>query len=473
MRKKLLPIVLSGALTLTLALPPYTAHANADIDLQISELREKIRQGEGKQVEAQKKLDENRSKQEAEKQELSRIEGELKKTKEKIRELNDKISKTEKNLEKAKRDLAAAKKRVAEREQFLNERVRLIYEKGEVSYLEVLLQSTSFSDFLARFEALRAVSEQDYQMLEDNRRDHEKIKTAKAKIEKSLVALGELRKEVKAERSILAKQEKEHQATLASLQKEGRHLDHMNAQEAAAMSQLVDQLAKAEAAKAEWQQREEQRKREEAEQKRQEAERQKRGAEQPQQQEQQQDKQEQPQQEQQQQPQQEQQQPNKKVAKNPPANPPQQAPSKPAPSKPAPAPAPAPKPSPPAGGQFGWAVPGYHHVSSGFGWRWGAPHNGIDIPAPIGTPIVAIADGTVTAAGPASGFGNWVVIYHGNGYSSVYGHMRGSSIKVRAGQRVSRGQHIAGVGNEGFSTGPHLHLEIHQNGRPLNPMRFY
>jgi hypothetical protein len=109
--------------------------------------------------------------------------------------------------------------------------------------------------------------------------------------------------------------------------------------------------------------------------------------------------------------------------------------------------------------------------TSGFGYRWGVLHAGIDIAGPIGTPIVAVADGTVIDAGPASGFGQWIRIRHDDGTISVYGHI--SAIYVHAGQRVLAGDRIAGMGNLGFSTGTHLHLEIWLGGKDkVDPVRW-
>lgn len=100
--------------------------------------------------------------------------------------------------------------------------------------------------------------------------------------------------------------------------------------------------------------------------------------------------------------------------------------------------------------------------TSGFGARWGTSHLGIDLAAPIGTPIVAASDGTVIEAGPASGFGLWVKVQLSDGTVHVYGHM--NSFSVREGQKVKCGEEIAEVGNRGQSTGPHLHFEVWQNG---------
>ena len=107
--------------------------------------------------------------------------------------------------------------------------------------------------------------------------------------------------------------------------------------------------------------------------------------------------------------------------------------------------------------------------TSDFGARWGTIHGGIDIANAIGTPIVAVMDGTVIDSGPASGFGNWIRIKHEDGTISVYGHM--ATLDVAVGQTVTAGQKIAGMGNLGFSTGPHLHFEVHPDGGgPIDPV---
>lgn len=102
--------------------------------------------------------------------------------------------------------------------------------------------------------------------------------------------------------------------------------------------------------------------------------------------------------------------------------------------------------------------------TSGFGARWGVEHLGVDIAAPIGTPIYAVEDGTVISAGPASGFGMWVRLQHANGDITVYGHVNTATVSV--GQHVLAGDQIATVGNRGFSTGPHCHFEVWDHGGP-------
>ena len=105
--------------------------------------------------------------------------------------------------------------------------------------------------------------------------------------------------------------------------------------------------------------------------------------------------------------------------------------------------------------------------------RWGQMHYGVDLAAPLGTPIYAATDGVVLKAGRVSGFGNAVYIQDADGNVHLYGHMR--YYDVEAGQIVHAGDQIAKVGNEGYSTGPHLHYEIHRggmDGRPTDPEKW-
>jgi murein DD-endopeptidase MepM/ murein hydrolase activator NlpD len=125
----------------------------------------------------------------------------------------------------------------------------------------------------------------------------------------------------------------------------------------------------------------------------------------------------------------------------------------------------------PLAGLYGDAVyvqPAEGRFTSGFGARWGRSHNGIDVAAPIGTPIYALTAGVVEEAGAASGFGQWVVLRHEDGTKTVYGHV--NRFFVREGQEVDAGERIAEVGNRGFSTGPHLHFEVYdEDDAPLDP----
>lgn len=122
-------------------------------------------------------------------------------------------------------------------------------------------------------------------------------------------------------------------------------------------------------------------------------------------------------------------------------------------------------------GLDGWAYPTDKNktkTSSSFGPRGGEQHNGTDLAGPLGTPIYAARDGEVIAAGPASGFGNWIVLQHdvdGKRVDTVYGHMERSGVLVRVRQKVKAGEMIGRIGSEGQSTGPHLHFEVWDGGR--------
>lgn len=111
-------------------------------------------------------------------------------------------------------------------------------------------------------------------------------------------------------------------------------------------------------------------------------------------------------------------------------------------------------------------------LSSGFGVRWGAMHAGIDFADTFGTPIRAVTDGTVIEAGLASGFGLWVRVQQDDGTIGVYGHMQ--DILVQVGQQLKAGDVLATVGNRGYSTGPHLHYEVHAGeGAAIDPLPWF
>ena len=130
------------------------------------------------------------------------------------------------------------------------------------------------------------------------------------------------------------------------------------------------------------------------------------------------------------------------------------------------------------GGEMKWPLPGYSTISSGYGWRFNGTdfHTGIDITGGgcMGADIVAANTGTVVKANNSyvagSGYGMYIIIDHGGGKSTLYGHC--SQLLVSEGQVVSRGQTIAKVGSTGWSTGPHLHFEVREGGQHVNPLPY-
>ncbi|MBH8600282.1 M23 family metallopeptidase [Thermoactinomyces sp. CICC 23799] len=130
----------------------------------------------------------------------------------------------------------------------------------------------------------------------------------------------------------------------------------------------------------------------------------------------------------------------------------------------------------PSSDGFLWPVNGT--VTSPFGMRYHPVHReyrmheGMDIAAKMGTPIRAASSGEVIEARPSKGYGYVIVIYHGNGLSTLYAHMYAQTVKVEVGQKVSAGDVIAAVGSNGFSTGPHLHFEVHKGSTPVDPASY-
>lgn len=129
-----------------------------------------------------------------------------------------------------------------------------------------------------------------------------------------------------------------------------------------------------------------------------------------------------------------------------------------------------------SGGELGWPVPGHYRLSSEYNPR-NSPisgiyefHTGIDIPAPYGIPVVASGDGTVIYSGVRNGYGNTIMIDHGGGIVTLYGH--NSSLVARVGQVVKKGETVAKIGSTGYSTGNHCHFEVRKNGTHTNPWNY-
>ena len=125
-----------------------------------------------------------------------------------------------------------------------------------------------------------------------------------------------------------------------------------------------------------------------------------------------------------------------------------------------------------------WPCPTYTYISSEFGGRvspitgeWQSGHKGIDIASGKGNPVIAAASGTVVKSYLSSSYGNYVVISHGGGLMTAYGHQ--SSFAVSVGDVVTQGQVIGYVGSTGNSTGPHLHFEVYVNGATVDPKSYF
>jgi murein DD-endopeptidase MepM/ murein hydrolase activator NlpD len=306
---------------------------------------------------------------------IQTIENNLQVTESKIANLEAELSKTEQQITNLKDQISKTEKRLQEQNDLLMKRIRVMYENGSISYLDVILSSTSFSDFLDRVFALSIIAEQDKKILDEVKKDREQLQTQQDQLLAEQKQQKAAYSELSALRQLQQQQKSQKETALAQVHNERVKEEQELQQEQQAMDEIA---ARIQAMLAQ-----------------------------------------------------------------------QQAGSQ-------------------GGGDSGgqsssgwiWPVPSSHVISSGYGPRAGGFHKGIDIAAPIGTPIVAVADGTVLFAGPASGFGHWVVILHSGGVMSVYGHMYGNELYVSAGQKVKAGQQIAAVGSDGESTGPHLHFAV-------------
>ena len=112
----------------------------------------------------------------------------------------------------------------------------------------------------------------------------------------------------------------------------------------------------------------------------------------------------------------------------------------------------------------------FGHRANPFGGYSVETHKGMDIKGPMGAPVKSMAKGKVIFSGRKGGYGNCIILEHGSGFQTLYGHL--SKIIVKSGQKIEIGQHIGNIGSTGRSTGPHLHYEVHQNGKRINPISF-
>lgn len=268
------------------------------------------------------------------------------------------------------------------RQEALRKRVRTIYEEGQMSYLEVLLQSSSISDFLSRIEYMACLVENDQKILTDIRIEKDQLDEKK----ELLIAKKDEAEKLKQQ----AEAAKVHLDSSKS-QKEVALLENKKYQE-----ELLIQIEKLEKDSKELEAK------------------------------------------------------IRELQKN-------------------------------SGGIIGsvgvWPTPGYSYITSSFGYRTHpitrkySLHSGIDIAAPMKARIVASGAGNVIFSGWYGAYGNAVIIDHGNKVSTLYGHM--SSIAVGEGKAVVGGQTIGYIGTTGWSTGPHLHFEVRNNGVPSNPLQYF
>ena len=329
-----------------------------------------------------------------------------------------------------------------EREQYeaMKLRIQYMYEKGDSSYLDMLLSSGSMSELLNRAEYIQEISVYDRDMLEKYKAVVADIAATKAKLEEELAQLEDLKTQTEAKQASVLMLADEKNKELANLNSQLETQAELRAgyeadlaETNARIAQMEEEIRKAEEEARRRAEEEARRKaEEEARRKAEEAAREREGAGEA----------------------------SGKAVDAPKDN------GKSSSSVSAPA-------SSKGTGSLSWPLPASDYITSGFGHRESptagasSNHQGIDIGASTGSSITAADGGTVITASYSSSAGNYVVISHGNGLSTVYMHC--SKLLVSEGDTVSKGQTIAKVGSTGYSTGPHLHFGVRKNGSYVDP----
>lgn len=397
---KLGAIGVSSALALTLLFPSVT-HADLNsLKDQQSQKQQELNDAKSKEQDAKSKQQQDQQQIDVNASAIEQLSSQIDQKETQIVQLQSQIFQKNQEIDKTQTELTALEQQVQQRDTLMKERVRLMYEEGDVQYLDVLLSSTSFSDFLDRFDALQLIFRQDTVILQQDKDDRDKVAAKKTQLQQQSASLNQMKSNQESQKSQLDSMKSQKEAINRQL---SQNLDQQK--------KIADQeLAIQNAAISAIYQLQQQISTEQYKQ-------------------------------------------NTQPTTN------DQNPYK-------------------QNGPFGWPLPGHYAISSDYGVRIDpftgkqAGHNGIDIPAPEGTPIVAAQDGTVITAGWVEGFGNCIIIDHGGGLWTLYGHQVNGGIVVSVGQKVTKGQLIGHVGSTGRSTGPHLHFGVYVNGVTVNPHQY-
>lgn len=402
----------------------------AEIDKQLKKLQQDVKQAKEQQAKAASRNQEAKHYKNKTNLNLKYVLGQVDIVKGKMKDTSGKIAVTEQSLKKTAEELEDTEARIVSREKVLESRVRLMYTDGAVSYLDVLLSSNSFTDFLDRADSLKMIVDQDQELLVQHKADKALVVEKKQELEGQYAQAKKLYGDLEDQRSLLKQKEEEKQELIAYYDKEIQDSDDISEEQNTKLVELASQRSALEKEKDKIKAEEAARKAAaaKAEAARREAEAKKRAA---------------------------------AAAASSSSSGSSSATAY-------------------AGGDGPLLMPvGAARISSPYGYRThpvtgevGKLHTGTDFAVPQGTSIHAADSGTVLVAEWWNGYGNCVIIDHGGGMWTLYGHIRDGGIKVKAGEHVSRGQVIAESGSTGRSTGPHLHFEVRIDGKPVNPMPY-
>lgn len=364
-----------------------------------------------------------------------------------ITTIEEEIEVLDENIAKNRQEIVRLKKRISENEKLFTERINVMFKSPKGSYLQVLLNAGNLSDLLSRTQMMQSIADYDKSLIAALKGDHEKLEATKKALDADMQTLKEKEEELQSEKELIEIAVEEKGNYVAQLQIQiADHEDFVAVLEAEfqeaenTIAYLVEEARKAEEARLAEERRlaEEARIAEEnriaAAQAAAEAEEAEEAAR------------------------------AKAAAEEKAAAAQREYESHTSSSYPS------------VHEGLAWPVPSSYNITDYFGGRTHPisglyhSHTGLDVGAPTGSTLVAAQAGTVILASWNGGYGNCVMINHGNGMVTLYGHM--NSFYVGSGQWVEKGQAIGEVGNTGISTGPHLHFEVILNGGKVNPMNY-
>ncbi|KAA1186862.1 murein hydrolase activator EnvC family protein [Paenibacillus sp. B2(2019)] len=404
----------------------------AEIDKQLKQLQKEVQEAKAQQEKAASQTQEAQHYKNKTNLNLQYVLQQVDQVKGKMTEISTQISDTEQSLNVTATELDKAEARVTSREEVLGSRVRLMYTDGAVSYLDVLLSSTSFADFLDRADSLKMIVDQDQELLVQHKLDKQTVIEKKQELEGQYAQAKQLYTSLEQQRSLLKEKEAEKQELIAFYDKQIQESDDLSEEQDEKLVKLASERSALETQKDKIKAEEAARRAAAAK-----AEAARRAA---------------------------------AAAKKAAA----------AASKGSSSSSSSSSETGYSGGDGPFLLPvGSARISSSYGPRThpitgerGKVHTGVDFAVPQGTSIHAADSGTVIVAEWYSGYGYCVIIDHGGGVWTLYGHIRKGGIRVSSGDKVNRGDVIAESGSTGNSTGPHLHFEVRIDGKTVNPMPY-
>jgi len=406
----------------------------AEIDKQLKQLQKEVQEAKAQQEKAASQTQEAQHYKNKTNLNLQYVLQQVDQVKGKMTEISTQISDTEQSLNVTATELDKAEARVASREEVLGSRVRLMYTDGAVSYLDVLLSSTSFADFLDRADSLKMIVDQDQELLVQHKLDKQTVIEKKQELEGQYAQAKQLYTSLEQQRSLLKEKEAEKQELIAFYDKQIQESDDLSEEQNEKLVKLASERSALETQKDKIKAEEAARRAAAAK-----AEAARRAA---------------------------------AAAKK--------AAAAAAASKGSSSSSSSSSDTGYSGGDGPFLLPvGSARISSPYGPRThpitgekGKVHTGVDFAVPQGTNIHAADSGTVILAEWWSGYGYCVIIDHGGGVWTLYGHIRKGGLRVSAGDKVNRGDVVAESGSTGNSTGPHLHFEVRIDGKIVNPMPY-